>query len=187
MTDLQKVYETIWNKPEYRKSSPGLAVLPNFVSIANPQPTDSILDIGCGSGKASAELFRLGFTNVTPIDFAGNCLDEELSMLMKRFIQHDITKPFPVTAKFGYCVDVMEHLEPSQVDVVLKEIRYAVDYLYVRISTRPDTMGRLIGKSLHLTIEQHDWWEQKCIEHEYYVLDKSITAGEAVTFYLQSR
>jgi len=192
MNPLQELYERMWEVGAYRKNSPGRAVLPNFLSIANPEFTDSILDIGCGTGKASAELYRLGFQNIILMDFAKNCLDDVVVELLDQhpnhlqFIQHDITKPFPVNARVGYCTDVMEHLDPSQVYDSLLQMKQAVELLYMRISIRPDTMGRLIGERLHLTVESFEWWTRILQEMEFEILYSAEHKEEAVTFFVKA-
>lgn len=185
MNKLQELYERMWTIDAYRRNSPGRAVLPNFLSIANPQPTDSILDIGCGTGKASAELHRLGFQNLTLLDFAENCLDDDVKTLNLPFIQHDITQPFPISARFGYCTDVMEHLDPTQVRDSLIQMKRAVEFLYLRISIRPDTMGRLIGETLHLTVEPFDWWLNTLTNLSFTIIHKVENNRDSVTFYLE--
>ena len=50
------------------------------------------------------------------LDFAGNCLDEAVRADLGdgfTFQQHDLNKPVPIHAQYGYCTDVMEHI-PEQ-------------------------------------------------------------------------
>jgi SAM-dependent methyltransferase len=192
MNKLQELYERMWSVDAYRKESPGKTVLPNFLSIATPQLNDRILDIGCGTGKASVEMHQRGFTDIILMDFAKNCLDDSTKNLLAqyptsvRFVQHDITTPFPITATFGYCTDVMEHLDPSQVRNSLMQMKSAVEFLYLRISTRPDVMGKLIGERLHLTVYPIEWWLDVLNELQFEILYSDEHKEEAATFFVKT-
>lgn len=159
MNTLQKIYERLWEIERYRKVSPAAVELKSFLKVANPTHQDSILDIGCGTGRASEMLYQRGFKDIVMLDFASNCLDDSVKSLDLKFIPHDITAQFPVQAKYGMCVDVMEHLEEKDVGVVLDNMKEATEYLFLRICTVPDNMGKLIGKQLHLTIRPFEWWD----------------------------
>ena len=102
------------------------------------------------------------------------------------FIQHDLTKPVPVKADYGYCTDVMEHIEPENVDKVLTNIMSAVNDCFFQISTVPDVMGALIGQDLHLTVKPLEWWEQKFISLGFAVLWRRKIEAAALFFVTRS-
>jgi len=158
LTEQQK-YERMWAYREYRTYSPGEDAVPQFLQLAPDRGT--LLDIGCGTGRAGLRLREHGF-RVTLIDFAENSRDYEALVLP--FIQHDVTEPFPAIADYGFCADMLEHIPTPQVPAVLAHILRATGKAFLQISTTPDAMGALINQPLHLTMQPADWWaEQICL------------------------
>lgn len=157
ITELEK-YTAMWEQPEYREVSPGENCIDHFVEIANPLTGSSVIDFGCGTGRAGLALseYRL---KVTLLDFAPNCLDNDAKSLP--FVQADLTEPIPITADYGYCTDVMEHIPPDKVDIVLHNILRATRRVFFQISLVPDNLGSLIGQQLHLSVHTFGWWLAK--------------------------
>ena len=148
-------YRLMWSTDAYREVSPGEAVAP--LILAYLKPSGLVLDFGCGTGRAALALSRAG-CNLLCIDFADNCRDEEAMCLP--FLQWDLTKPLPPHAHYGICTDVMEHIEPENVDTVVGNIMQSADSVFFQISTVPDVMGAMIGQELHLTVRPHVWWSE---------------------------
>ena len=146
-------YQTLWKFENYRKYSPGLESIPTFLSVC--EPDNIIIDYGCGSGKASLELARLGY-DVFLIDFTDNCRDPDAMLLP--FLEWDLTIPIPSRVDYGYCADVMEHIPPDDVDKVLKNIMESAETVFFQISTTKDHYGEAIGTHLHLSVHNHLWW-----------------------------
>ena len=152
-------YEQVWEAPEYRRYSPGEAMAWPFIRIARPK--GSIIDFGCGPGRASL-MFHLFGLDVTMIDTAVNCLDDEIVQeIGARFVQGnlwDSDLPIPV-ADYGYCVDVMEHIPPEWVGAVIANILRHAQTTFFHICLRKDHFGEaLIGHPLHLTVKPFAWW-----------------------------
>ena len=152
MTEIDK-YRSMWNFSEYRDLSPGFEVLSTFLEAAKPDGL--ILDLGCGTGRASVELHKQGY-KVYLIDFADNCRDQEALELP--FMEHDLTEPLNMFAPWGFCSDVMEHIPPDDVDTVINNIMASAKKTFFQISTVPDLFGEAIGFRLHLTVKSHSWW-----------------------------
>lgn len=64
------------------------------------------------------------------------------------------------------CTDVMEHIDPDDVDPVLTDIfqsLYPVGpvFAYFHISTRPAGKTFDNGENVHLTVRPAEWWEKQ--------------------------
>jgi SAM-dependent methyltransferase len=161
-------YEHMWTFPRYRESSPGEALVSDFVAEMQPISDASIIDFGCGPGRATQKLHDMGYDAIG-VDIAANCLDADVTIPL-------VVSPFwelppALHADYGFCCDVMEHIEPHRVDDVLAAISQCVHRgCYLQIAFTPDNFGpALIGEPLHLTVESADWWASKLREYFVYV------------------
>ena len=157
MTEYEK-YKKMWEMKEYREMSPGELCAELFVSVVNPEDHHRIIDYGCGTGRGSLKLRQLTSCEIVQVDFAENCRDGNSKDFI--FIQCDMTKEIPVTGNYGFCTDVMEHIETDKVENVIRNIVNSSPEVFFQISTIPDEMGALIGQPLHLTVRPHEWWKE---------------------------
>lgn len=110
--------------------------------IETVKATD-ILDYGCGQGV----LKRL--------------LGDRYNV-----IEYDIGIPElrdnNIPAEFVVCVDVLEHVEPEYINVVLEDLhRVTLQSLFLTVSTIPAKRILKDGTNAHLIIEDVSWWLQK--------------------------
>lgn len=152
LTERDK-YRMMWHTDSYRVLSPGECVVPLFMQMVEPKGL--VIDFGCGTGRASVALQKLGL-DVYLIDFADNCRDNEALCLP--FLEWDLTVPIPARANYGICCDVMEHIPGTDVEAVIDNIMTSAKTVFFQISTVPDAFGKLIGQPLHLSVHPHDWW-----------------------------
>jgi len=194
--DLKELYtEKVWKYDKYRENSPAEINLDHFLHVANPSKGCTILDLGCGPGRASKKLYEKGF-DVTMVDFAPTCLDGPVRELAQdndrlRFVEHDITQKTNLTSQYGICVDVMEHLEEDTIDATLENILGACKNVYFQIHTEEDVYGKReeIGHELHICQHDYQWWLKKFVEHEVIIHNSSVlrdASGKslAVMFYV---
>jgi hypothetical protein len=186
ISDEQQKYMKVWNVDDYRNVSPGENNVPMFLeALEELEPNykgKTLIDFGCGSGRAAQKLDE--HFDVTPIDFAINCLDPEAEEHFgDRFIEHDLTKKSALRADWGYCTDVMEHLPPESVDDALSTILESADNVFFQIATVPDIFGGHpdIQEQLHLTVWDYDKWLKKFSDHGV-VVHRSIEARHHVIF-----
>lgn len=159
-------YEHMWAHQQYRQVSPGESCAALFCEIARPRKGSTCIDFGAGTGRGGLMLAILGL-KVEMLDFADNCLDEDVRKALDtqaevlKFRQHDLTERAPIVAPYGFCTDVMEHIPPDQVDLVLANILRAAEHVFFQISCTDDSCGVLIGHPLHLTVKPYAWWLEK--------------------------
>lgn len=165
---MKDVYEKLWAGGIYRLSSSAISDTKLFFLYGSkPSPGDLVIDYGCGSGKGIKALFEKSEDlNILGLDFAYNALDSDVKELVENsdrvnFKVHDLTQPIPFKSKYGFCTDVMEHIQPELVETVLSHIYNASDEVLFCISNVPDEFGKKIGQPLHLTVEPFEWWEEK--------------------------
>lgn len=192
----RKKYEDMWTKEEYRRYAPGEALVANFMQVVKPTLGATLIDFGAGTGRGATTLALLGL-KVTMLDFAANCLDEEVMEAMNTqvvqpdgsrvltFAVCDLTQTIHQRAKYGYCTDVMEHIPTDDVDKVLHNILMAAEHVFFQISCVDDSCGEMIGETLHMTVQPHEWWAKKfaqfgCVVHH------TADLGNACIFYVSA-
>lgn len=173
---LREVYERCYETKEYRRFSPGETLVPEFWRAAEPYKTQTVIDYGCGTGRASLQLARKGL-NVTAVDFVDNSLDPEVKEAVGdklEFLQADLTKPLPEdfpTSMYGYCCDVLEHIPEEDVEQFVDNILAHSKHCFFQISCVKDHFGQhehIKGDEeelqLHLTVHPYSWWLQRFAE-----------------------
>jgi len=103
----------------------------------------SILDFGCGKG--------------TPLQSLSN---KDMTI----YNYDPITNPIelPKQVDLVYSRDVLEHIEPEQIDSVLNKLfTISNKYQHHLIACHPAKKGLSDGRNAHLIIERPKWWKQK--------------------------
>lgn len=159
-TSERQKYEAIWNVDSYAKAtSPGVENVKNFMSVLKPDTHSTLIDLGCGSGKAGLEFAEHGL-NVTFLDITDTGLDERAR---EKFVQAPLWSRKWLKRRgngwdYGYCCDVMEHIPTEYVMLTLDRIASACRTTWFSIALRPDVFGAAIGQPLHLTVRDFEWW-----------------------------
>lgn len=165
----QAKYQRLWAEhAAYRHAAPGEALSSLFLSMAEIKPHHTVVDFGCGTGRGAYAIAARTGAKVTALDFAEESLDEAVRLAIDvgdinlTFQQRDLTQPlrFERPADYGYCTDVLEHIPPEDVEVVLANIVSSARRVFLCISMVPDRMGVLIGEDLHLTVRPAEWWRE---------------------------
>jgi 16S rRNA G1207 methylase RsmC len=93
----QAKYEQLWSEhPQYRIVAPGENLADLFLSVAKPQPYQTVADFGCGTGRGAARIREKTGCAVRMFDFSVACLDTKVACTLGEgfsFTQHDLTQP----------------------------------------------------------------------------------------------
>lgn len=144
-------YERIWADPGYRRNSPGLNVAPFAFDVLGLMPGDSLIDYGCGEGKA-VDYFRRREIKAKGVDIVKLRPDVTEACLW------DMPK---MQADYAFSADVLEHLPEHRVPEVLQAIRDRTKREgFFTIATCDDVHGDRIGETLHLTVQPIEWWRE---------------------------
>lgn len=160
----QAKYEKVWQHDAYRQVAPGESWAAVFKQHVPTKAGETIIDFGAGTGRGALMLAVLTGCKVKMLDFVDNCLDEDVRNALTTqahvlsFDRADLTRPIEHKADWGYCTDVMEHIQPELVPQTLRNVIQAAGSVFWAISTVEDRMGALIGAPLHLTVKPGAWW-----------------------------
>ena len=168
MDDIAKIerekYLAVWQRPEYRRVSPGMFEVERATAVMDIKPGSTLIDFGSGPCRATKWILDHG-VRALAIDFAPNASEFPDIPFVEACLWDTLDGVAP--ADFGFCCDVMEHIPEEKVGAVLANIaRLSTRSAYFRIATRADVMGqRLIQKPLHVTVKDSTWWRQKLSNH----------------------
>lgn len=119
----------LWRTREYRaKECPAGDQVRSAIESLGIKETDSIIDFGCGRGKALQAFHDGGFESVVGLDIASNALDEHVAAHYPLIRACLWNLPDCLYAGYGYCVDVIEHIPAEKVTSVLEGIKASVRY-----------------------------------------------------------
>ncbi len=139
------------------------------------QPGDTVLDWGCGTGRAARKFHDHGMPTLM-IDIADNCLDPIIKQIVNQegaelhFINACIWEEEPfaeVGGDFSFACDVLEHIPEQHVHDVLRNIAdCTAAYAYMQPHHRRDKWGTQgHDLELHLTVRPREWWTQQIERH----------------------
>ena len=117
----------------------------------------SVLDYGCGKGFLKRDL-----TQRDPV-------------LAARLLEYDPAiegkEAMPEPAELVICTDVLEHIEPENLNAVLKHLKkVTTKKLFVSISTRPSKKTLADGRNAHLLVKDATWWRERLSKFFYITL-----------------
>lgn len=167
-------YTRMWQVPEYRDTSPGEQLVKVAIRELAMQPPDSVLDLGCGTGRSTRRFKDAGFA-ATGVDITAQSLDRFMDIEFREACLWEM--PPDLSADWGFCCDVMEHIPPQFTEATLENIRRACRKgAFFQIAFGHERWGSLIGEVLHLTVMPKDWWREALRRHWTDV--REIDAGQ---------
>lgn len=141
--EQQRLHEN----PDYGTAS--LKYAQTLASILKSANADELLDYGAGKGRLGMALQRL---LPNPI----------------RIQHYDPAIPQwsgePAPSKFVACIDVLEHIEPEQLDNVLDHLRQLVLHkAFFTVHTGPALKILSDGRNAHLVQQPPVWWLERLL------------------------
>lgn len=175
-------YRKMWTFPEYHQYSPGEAAVPIFLERTGWSLGDTVLDMGCGTGRAGAALKAAGL-NVYLVDLC----PEAVEVTNLTFLQMCLWNiPAWVKADWIFCVDVLEHIPFKFMSDTIFQLARATRYGgYIQIACFEDSCGNLIGEKLHLTVKDPSWW--RTVIEGYFTIDIDLSEGEWAKFIVRNK
>lgn len=138
--ELKKLHKT---KLSFGKSS---SIPAAVIKCIEKYSVTSILDFGCGKGFVTAAL-KEKYPNIKVYGYDPG--QEEFDA-------------FPKNVDMIFSQDVLEHIEPEQIDIALNDLAFRCNkVMYHLIACHPAKKTLSDGRNAHLIIESPDWWKQK--------------------------
>lgn len=167
-------YAALWSDvPEYRNWSPGLANVERFISIMQPQPGESLIDIGCGEGKAGLK-FREHGLDVWWLDITDAALDPSIPrerftcapawsqwQVPRKAMRTPMIVPEDAKFSYGLSCDMIEHLPTEYTMLAVDRMLRVCRKLWLQVGIKEETFGHAIGHELHLTVRPFTWWRDR--------------------------
>ncbi len=124
--------------------------------------TIHLVDVGCGRGEVVAMARDLGLIVWGCEVLTELCQHDGIYIVAGAHALPWPDKHFDLVT----CTDVMEHIIEDDVPAVLRELkRVAVGPVLLTICHRPDTPGKFGPDTLHITVHDRAWWEDKIRQH----------------------
>jgi 2-polyprenyl-3-methyl-5-hydroxy-6-metoxy-1,4-benzoquinol methylase len=95
-------YVRVWTEiPNYGKFSPAMTYINQVIPFFNDNKIKTVLDAGCGSGKATYELLKANF-DVTGIDYTNRGLNRSIRADIDRYVLDVEISDFHPEASLSY-------------------------------------------------------------------------------------
>ena len=136
-----------------------------FNSFMDQWKPKSALDYGCGKGTILQHL-QMSYKNT---------IWEGYDPAVKKYSKLN-NKTYDVV----FSNDVLEHIEPDYVDLVLKHIDSLTNkYIWLRIDTEPARKILKDGRNAHISLNDANWWSKQVYHNiNARVLYMNLTKGK---------
>lgn len=165
-------YTRLWREhDDYRTVSFGDQLVGPFLALTGANPGQSLVDVGCGTGRAALKFATLGL-DTTMIDLSPLALDSDVRAALDApelpldFHEACLWRDWAshIDADYAYCCDVLEHIPIEFTMLVVANCLTAAPTAFLHINFDPDHFGQVIGDTLHLTVKPFVWWRDRLAE-----------------------
>lgn len=176
-----------WEKAPTRAHCRGENYVNLLVDTLGVKEGESVIDWGCGTGRAGAILAKEHGCKVTLADFAPNCLDQEVKDALGEnlsFVECDFSKKDSPLGKmseptdYGLCINVMEELPEEDVNIAIFNILSASKQVLFSMRT--------IDMKENVYLRTYSYWLRKFCDCGATVLRSNEHTQEAI-FLVTSR
>jgi len=147
-------YDQVWSIPQYHEHSHGEGWADLFADVTECKPGETVIDLGCGTGRGGKELEEKYGLLPTYLDLVN--VDD-----LEPFIQQPLWKPLPrrnPSWNYGLCCDVMEHLPVEFTMLAAHNMLQACGGVFFSICFQDEAFQEMVGQPLHLTVQPFQWW-----------------------------
>jgi hypothetical protein len=143
----------------------GFKWAPTVAWIVHQHQVKNVLDYGAGQ-----QTLKKALKNISDLQI--NCYDPAIP---------ELSSP-PQSAELVTCTDVLEHIEPENIDNVLDHIQaIAARYVFLVIPTGPAAKTLTDGRNAHLIQKPVQWWLPKFLSR-FDLISLNNTSGDIVFF-----
>jgi len=140
--EYKKTQEELHAKGNYGVT--GAKYAPLIVEMLNKLEVNHLLDYGCGSNLSLGRSLK-GVNHKFKYQAYDPCVEAYSSP--------------PVPAEMIACIDVLEHIEPENIDEVLDHLmRLTEAVAFISISTGPAKKVLSDGRNAHILQRPPEWW-----------------------------
>lgn len=158
----------IYHRKSYGFGNSAIRFIKDILRFLNEFQCRSMLDYGCGKESLIRGMKQHFPIQYNRIKYCG--YDPCISSRNKKPLE---------SFDCVVCTDVLEHVEPEYLDVVLQEIRdKAEKAVYLNVAIRPSTDILPDGRNAHLIVQPPEWWKNK---YEHIFKDFSIEERKVLT------
>ena len=168
MNEYAEIYDTVWAYPQYSNFSPEVGDNHFIECMLKLLKANKVLSIGCGNGAGVRELLKSGYdahgidVSKYAIGLANKLTEGALGEPSRYRCLNVLSWTWSHTEDWQafICIDVMEHIAQEDVSLFLNRLSAAKVPVVFSIALGKDAFGpKILGKPLHLTIKQLEWWK----------------------------
>ena len=146
-------YQKAWDLIYTDQNECGTRHVAFFLDHFDISKNDKIVDLGCGSGR-SVKLMRDQGFDAYGIDLIKSRYIDDIP-----FTQANLWNLPDKKFDYIFCTDVLEHIPTDRIEDVLDNMRKICGKgIFLAVATRPDQAGKYINETLHLTVQDVNWW-----------------------------
>lgn len=167
----QDIYDGMWMNSNYHNFHMSDCIMEDVEAFCEQKEIKTVLDIGCGPGRAVKMLKSKGFEakgfdcSSKAVEFAN---DEDI-------VRADLPDiPFDGRFDLALCTEVLEHVTEELVEKTLHRLRRQAEYAIITIPHQHAGFPGPHMEQLHETVHDRKWWREKLQESGKVIDEKTV-------------